>query len=406
MKKTKKRQIIKKLVIGFAIIIGSLALLSAGYIIGAREVPAANSFQLVNRQAGQPQELDFSVFWQVWNRVHSQYFEADSINDQELIRGAIKGMVDALNDPFSVFLPPDEAKNFDQDLEGSFGGVGIKIEMKDQQLTITAPLTDTPGERAGLKSGDIILAIDDKKTEEMGFNEMVMAIRGEVGTKVKLAIYREGWARPRDFNITRERIKVASVKYHLIKKKNIGYLKINQFGSDTEALMDQAAGQIKKDQPRGLILDLRNDPGGYLNVAVRVASFFIEDGLVVKQIGKEGRDYQATGPATLKGYPLVVLINQGSASASEIVAGALRDYGLATLIGQKSFGKGSVQDLIEVQDWGNLRLTVGHWQTPKGEEINKKGIKPDIEVEMDSSRIGRKNDIQLKRAEDKILNNN
>ncbi len=394
----KKKRTIRVILSTIVVLITALVFLSIGYFLGANQVSPLSSFQLINQEQDQPQEIDFSVFWQVWNRVHEEYVDAEKINDQELVQGAIRGMVEALSDPFSVFLPPGEAERFSQDLEGSFGGVGIMIEIKDQQLTITAPLADTPGERAGLKAEDIILKIDDRNTAELSFEEMVMAIRGEVGTKVKLTIYRQGWTKEKAFSITREEIVVKSVKYRLLKKSNLGYLKINQFGSDTEFLMEKAAERIAEDQPRGLIIDLRNNPGGYLNVAVRVASFFIEDGLIVKQVGKEEREFEAEGEAALRNYPLVVLINQGTATGSEIVAGALRDDGLAPLIGEKSFGKGSVQDLIEVEDWGNLRLTVGRWQTPKGKVINGKGLKPDIRIKMDSSKIDTKKDTQLKRA--------
>jgi len=400
----KQKQTTKIVVV--ALLCGILAggVLLFGYYLGSNSIAIPGISQVINRDANQPEEVDFSVFWQVWNQVHDNYIDSDKLNDKDLVEGAIAGMVEAIDDPFSVFMPASEAKRFSQDLDGSFGGIGIRIEMKDQQLTITSPLTDTPAERAGLLPGDVIVKIDGQATEDMNFEDMVAKIRGEIGTEVSLSVYRAGSSRLQIFDVTREEIVVKSVEYELNQKNNIGIIKITQFGSDTTQLLKAVAADIKEQQPDGLILDLRNNPGGYLDTSVEVASIFIEDGLIVKQTGQDETEYKAQGRALLISYPLVVLVNNGSASASEIVAGAIRDYNQGLLVGEKTFGKGSVQDLAEFGQWGDLRLTVGRWQTPNGEEINHKGIQPDIKVKMNSKNIDTIKDIQIQRAIKELKN--
>lgn len=323
------------------------------------------------------------LFTDVLSIIKKNYVE--EVDTKKLIYGAINGMLSSL-DPHSQFMPPDTFKELKIDTKGSFGGLGIEISVKDGFLTVISPIEDTPAFKAGIKAGDQILKIDDKFTKDMSIMDAVKLMRGAKGTKVTLMIMREGSDKPKEFPLIRDVIQVKSVKSKLLDK-GYGYVRIAQFQEKTDEDLTKALKSLKEENGgplQGLVLDLRNDPGGLLDQAVKVADHFIDDGLIVYT---EGRDPESKMKFSAhKGnkephYPIVVLINGGSASASEIVSGALQDHGRALIMGVQSFGKGSVQTIIPLADDAGLRLTTARYYTPSGRSIQAKGITPDIEVE-------------------------
>jgi len=322
------------------------------------------------------------LFTEVLSIVQNQY--VDEVPPKDLIYNAIKGTLRGL-DPHSSFLDPDSYREMQVETSGSFGGLGIEITLKDDILTVVAPIDGTPAYRAGLHTGDRIIKIDGLATKDMQLADAVKRMRGKPGTKVVITIVREGWAEPKDIDLVREQIRVQSVKSVEIGD-GIEYLKLRQFQEQSPHDMDTALDKFAKDGMKALILDLRNNPGGLLTAAVEVSEKFIEDGkLVVYTEGRVRNQNMRFSAHAKKGYiqmPMVILINQGSASASEIVAGALQDWGRAVIVGTQSFGKGSVQTIIPLSDGSGLRLTTAKYFTPKGRSIHGKGITPDIVVEL------------------------
>ncbi|MBI5731740.1 MAG: PDZ domain-containing protein [Candidatus Magasanikbacteria bacterium] len=321
--------------------------------------------------------VNFSLYWDVWNRLQEKYI-GQPVKDSNLFYGSLEGMAAATGDPYTIFLRPQKAERFNQDLSGTFSGIGAELGMKKDLITIIAPLADSPAEKAGIKAGDKILAVDGKETYGWTLDEAVSKIRGLKGTPVKLLILSNGQKAPREVTIIRDIIKVKSVVWEM-KDNNIAYLKIANFSEDTAELFDEAVRKITLKNPQALVLDLRNNPGGYLDTAVRVASEWITKGAIVQEKFSDGRveTYLTNGKHRLDGLKTWILVNQGSASASEIVAGALQDYGQAMVAGEKTFGKGSVQDYEQLPDGSGLKITVAEWLTPKGRQINKNGVMPD-----------------------------
>jgi carboxyl-terminal processing protease len=324
------------------------------------------------------------LFTDVLAIVKRSYVE--EVDTKKLIYGAINGMLTAL-DPHSSFMSPETYKEMKIETKGAFGGLGIEISIKDGILTIISPIEDTPAFRAGVKSGDQILKIDDKFTKDLTIMDAVKRMRGEKGTKVTLTIMREGFDRPKEFSIVRDIIQVKSVKFKMLDD-GYGYIRIAQFQEKTSDDLQKALATLNesnKGKMKGLVLDLRNDPGGLLDQAVKVSETFLEEGKLV--VYTEGREKDAQMRFTARkgdkqdNYPIVVLINSGSASASEIVAGALQDHKRAVVMGVQSFGKGSVQTIIPLSDNSGLRLTTARYFTPSGRSIQAKGITPDIVVE-------------------------
>ncbi len=318
-------------------------------------------------------------FTEVLNQVQRNYVEEPKT--KEVIYGAIRGMLNTL-DPHSAFMPPEVYKEMQVDTKGEFGGLGIQIGLKEQRLTVIAPIEDTPADRAGIKSGDRILKIDGVSTKDVNLMDAVNKMRGPKGTKVTLTLERDGVPDPFDVSLNREIIKIHSVR-HKILDNGIGYLRLTQFqeqsGSDLEKALDALHGQ----NAQSLILDLRNNPGGLLTAAVEVSELFIPKGKTVVSIkGRQGKpeEYTADGAHPILDLPLIVLVNEGSASASEIVAGALQDWGRAVVVGTTTFGKGSVQTIIPLSDGSALRLTTAKYYTPKGRSIQNTGIDPTIVV--------------------------
>jgi carboxyl-terminal processing protease len=310
----------------------------------------------------------------------------DEVDTKKLIYGAINGMLSSL-DPHSSFMPPETYKEMKIDTKGAFGGLGIEISIKDGILTVISPIEDTPAFKAGIKAGDQILKIDDKFTKDLNINDAVKRMRGPKGTKVVLTIMRDGFEKPKEFTLVRNIVQVKSVRSRMMEE-GYGYVRIAQFQEKTDEDLSKALKTLKdenKGDLKGLVLDLRNDPGGLLDQAVRVVEHFVPEGQMV--VYTEGREKDSKMQFLAKkggkepNYPIVVLINGGSASASEIVAGALQDHKRAIIMGTQSFGKGSVQTIIPLSDDSGLRLTTARYYTPKGRSIQAKGITPDITVE-------------------------
>ncbi len=322
---------------------------------------------------------ELKVFSEALSLVRKNYVE--DIKPKDLIYGAIKGMVGSL-DPHSAFMNPDQYKEMQVDTKGQFGGVGIQIGIKDGMLTVIAPIEDTPAYRAGIKAGDKIIKINDEFSKDIGLHDAVSKMRGAPSTSVKITILREGWKETKDFTIVREIIKVKSVKSKLLED-GIGYVKLNQFQEQTASDLSDALEKLTQQNISSLILDLRNNPGGLLNSAVEVSSQFLPSGKLVvfiKDRKGEKNEYRSGKNSTFATIPMVVLVNQGSASASEIVAGALKDWNRAVIIGTQTFGKGSVQSVVPLTDGSALRLTTARYFTPKGVSIQTTGITPDIVV--------------------------
>lgn len=325
--------------------------------------------------------VNFGLYWNIWNVIKETYVDP-SVPETQLFYGSLQGMVSALNDPYSAFFTPDVTKEFTEQLEGKFEGIGAEITIRDKVLTVVSPIHNSPAEKAGVKAGDLILKIDGEDTQNMYLDQAVSKIRGAKGTSVTLSLFREGMDEPKDYTIVRDTIKVESVTWEMKESGKIAYVKLNQFNEVTMPAWNQFVAEVQKTKPQGIILDLRNDPGGFLDTAIEIASDWIPSGPVVIQKGRDGgnEEYASNGMARLADYPTVVLINGGSASASEIVAGALQDYGKATIVGEKSFGKGSVQDFQLLPDGSALKLTIAKWLTPKGRVIDGVGITPDQEL--------------------------
>jgi carboxyl-terminal processing protease len=347
-----------------------------------------------------PQDVDFDLFWEAWNLINEKYVDTTKLDREKMIYGAISGMIKAIGDPFSSFMNPEESEQFSQDLEGVFEGIGIEIGMKNDILTVISPIEESPAAKAGLRAGDKILKIGDALTADMSIDEAVSKIRGSKGTEVSLIIMRNGDSDPKEIKIIRDTINVKSVKLEW-KGDNIAVVKISKFGDDTVSVFNQAANQIISKNAKGVILDLRNNPGGYLEAAVDISSKFIpEDKVVVSEEERSGskKDYPARGNNVLGDLPIIVLVNGGSASASEITAGALRDVLGATLIGKKTFGKGSVQELEKLSGGSSIRITIARWLTPNGEYIMEKGIEPTIEMDFTDEDYNNDRDPQMDKA--------
>lgn len=400
----------------FGIILLSLVLLSVSFggglllaqknefVKGASVKEAVYAGQLYNKYVTAPankltEDVDFNLFWNVWDILKKEYVDKDKLDDKKMFYGALRGLVESIGDPYTVFMEPKIAKEFSDDLAGTFEGIGAEIGKKDNIITIIAPLADMPAEKAGLVAGDKIYAIDGQAATGLAIDEAVRKIRGPKGTEVVLTIFRNGFDKAKDFKIIRQTILVKSVRTKMSDNK-IFIITITNFNDDTSGLFKQAAQEAAEKNPKGIILDLRNNPGGYLETAIDVASEWIDQGVVVTErfSAEKKNEYLSRGRARLKDFPTVVLVNQGSASASEIVAGALKDLGKATILGMKTFGKGSVQTLEEIKDGSSVKITVAEWLTPKGYNINQQGIVPDVEVDLTPEDYNENKDPQMDKA--------
>lgn len=346
--------------------------------------------------------LDTNLFWDVWHEVKDQYVD-QPVDDATLFYGAIAGIAQSVGDPYTLYLSPEDAKKFNEVLSGEFEGIGAEIGDKDGQIVVIAPLAGTPAEKAGLFAGDIIVKIDGLDTNGMTVDEAITHIRGPKDTSVTLKIYRAGEVDFRDIIIVRDTIQLETVTYRVEERdgKRIGVISLNSIDQGSNQAFTEITHKILLDMPDSLILDVRNNPGGLLDEAIAISSHFIEDGIVVQERYSEDHieKYEALGDATLADGPkLIVLVNDGSASAAEIIAGALQDNGRATLLGQTTFGKGSVQNYKSFPDGSSLKITVARWLTPNGRSIDHEGITPDLVVEWPRADYDAGVDTQLEAA--------
>jgi carboxyl-terminal processing protease len=344
-----------------------------------------------------------NTFWQVWGLLEDSYVDGEVLDNQAMVYGAIKGMVNSLDDPYTEYMDPAETKEFEQSLNGELEGIGAELTIKNQALVVVTPVKNSPAEKAGLQSGDIIFMVDGEIVADMTLFQAVMSIRGEKGTSVTLTIIREGVDEPFEVSIVRDTVNIESVSIE-DKGDGIFYVSINQFNDNTKPEFDSAVDKLVSGDAEGVIIDLRNNGGGYLETAVDIASHFVKGtGPVVTIKRKDSADdetFYLNGRPILPEIPIVVLINEGSASASEIVAAALRDYDRAIVMGEKSFGKGSVQEVDMLDDGSSLRMTIAKWYTPNDENIDEIGLEPDIKVEYTDDHFKAGIDPQLDAAVD------
>ncbi len=412
----------KKILVSYFLVIAVLLIFISGFLLGQiSEVKYGQAKQqggeVLNAEAV-PEflqaDVDFQEFWQVWQYVKDSYVKSD-VKDTQLFYGALAGLVGALGDPYSMFFNPEISEKFEEELSGSFEGIGAEIGIKENQLTVIAPLPGTPAERSGLRSGDRILAIDDHNTTGIALDYAVSIIRGEKGSAVVLTILSNGDQEPHEVSIIRDKIEIDSVVFSRksstgsatvdednfeLKDGDIAYIELRYFNENTLADWNKTIQEVLAANPKGIILDLRNNPGGFLNTAIEISGEWIDGKEVVFEQLRNGMkiDHRASRQARLSDFPTIVLVNKGSASGSEIVAGALQDYKEAAIIGETTFGKGSVQDLKKFQDGSSVKLTIAEWLTPLGRNINQEGIKPDVEVEMTRDDYDNDRDPQLDRA--------
>lgn len=368
------------------------ALTGSGAVIGVGQTPPT---EIISDKS----DIEFKEFWQLWQMMKDKYYE-QPVKDKSLFYGAMQGLAGSVGDPYTAFFEPQLADDFQQSLNGTFEGIGAQIGTKNSQLVIIAPLPETPAEKAGLLAGDFILKINNQETEGMSEEKAVTLIRGPRGTKVTLSIFRPSQKKPPfDLEIIRKQILVKSVTWKMLPHQ-IAYINVTHFNSDTKEGFRQTVTAVLKQNPKGVILDLRNDPGGFLDTALSMAGEWLGDDVVAKERrqGKIIDELHGDGARRFKGMPTIVLVNQGSASASEIVAGALQDSGQAKLLGMKTFGKGSVQDFQNFADGSAVKITIAEWLTPKERAINKVGLDPDILVDRTPEDYEAERDPQLDRA--------
>lgn len=339
--------------------------------------------KILNKEA--PPDLgtgDMSIFWDTWKTILEKYVDRQNLTAQQMIEGATKGLVESLNDPYSEFLNSKENQALTEELSGEFFGVGMEISKKNNNIVIISPLPGTPAEKAGLQPNDIILKIDGKDATQLSSQEAANLIKGPEGTTVTLTIYRPDWNEAREITLQREKISVPTLTWQMLDSQ-IAYLRIYSFNQPLMFDFPQVAFQILSQHPKGLIIDLRNNPGGYLDAVINISGWFLEKGSIVlkEDFGNDNiKITRATGNGLLKDLPTVVLVNEGTASAAEILAGTLRDNRGVKLIGTQTFGKGSVQELVSLRGDNSLKITIAKWLTPNGTLIQGNGLKPDFEV--------------------------
>lgn len=388
------------------IIIGLVASFGFGFSVGKGQSTPVYLDGVSGIDLGKPAGVDFSLFWDAWRVVQEKFATKEPLNVQNMVYGAISGMLDSLDDPYTVFMNPEDAKKFYDDLQGSFEGVGMEIGIRNRALQVVSPLEGTPAKAAGVKAGDRILKIGEVLTEGMSVEKAVSLIRGPKGTSVTLSMFREGWKEAKEVSIVRDVIVIPSLKWEL--KGDVAYIKLFQFSEKAGRDFRKASQDILASKAKYIVLDVRNNPGGFLDISVDIAGWFLEQGSIVVteelKDTSEQRVHKTRGTAGLLSYPLVVLMNEGSASASEILAGALRDDRGILLIGKQSFGKGSVQEIQTMRDNSSLKVTIAKWLTPKGIVIQKIGLKPDIEVENTLEDEEKGIDAQLDKALEAVKN--
>lgn len=392
------------LLVVFIVIGGSFRL---GYVSGERGYTFnSRNFTIVNK-GDAPAEIDYNLLWQAIKIVQDKYIDAGNIDPQKVLYGAIQGAVSAAGDEYTQFFDPEALTSFRTELQGSFSGIGAEVGVRDGAIIIVAPLDESPAQKAGVLAQDYIVRINGEATDGMSVDEAVSKIRGEEGTEVTLTLFRQGNSETFDVKITRQKIELKSVKldYKESGGMRIAVITMSRFGDDTKELFDAAVADINRANPAGVIVDLRNNPGGYLDTSVEIASDWLEkETLVVKEehSEKDVITYNSDGTNRLGKFKTIVLLNGGSASASEILAGALKDNGKALLLGEKSFGKGSVQELVPLGTDMAIKVTIAKWITPGGKNLNHDGLEPDIPVDLTIEDIQAGRDPQLDRAVEEL----
>lgn len=385
-----------------------------GFVLGSDGQTKAAARAITSELSDQPPVgVDFSPLWKTWRVLDEKFVPStttESVNDQEKLWGTIQGLAISFGDPYTVFLPPQQSEIFEEDIRGSFGGVGIEIGMRDNILTVIAPLKDTPGDRAGIQSGDQIIKVDGTSTERLSIDEAVSLIRGEVGTVVSLTLLRDGANDLIIADVVRAIIEIPTITAEL-RADGVFVIELFNFSAISPDLFRDALREFVISGSNKLLLDLRGNPGGFLEASVNMASWFLPTGkVVVRESGRNGknvRTYRSKGFDIFnKNLKMIILVNRGSASASEILAGALREHGIATLVGEKTFGKGSVQELVDITDTTALKVTIAQWLTPNGISISADGLIPDVVVEMTSEDIEAGEDPQFDKAVELLLTDN
>ena len=399
-KKTSRMQPL--LGIGLSVLLATATCFS-GLHIGDTKLDA-NLFSFLSRETKADDSIDLTEFWKVWNLLDEKFVvgtTTDALSDQDKVRGAIEGLVKVYGDPYTVYMPPQKAAMFEEDISGNFSGVGMEVGIREDMVTVIAPLPGSPAEKAGLIAGDTIVRINEESSEGLSIDEAVRLIRGERGTEVKFTIFREGDEEFQDITVVRDTIMIPTSKTEI--KDDVFVIALYNFNAISESEMQNALREYVKSGKKKLILDLRGNPGGYLEASVDMASWFLPAGKVIVT-----EDYGANEEDKVhrsKGYNIfnnnlkfVILVNGGSASASEILAGALKEHGIAKIVGTKTFGKGSVQELINLTPDTSLKITVAKWLTPNGNSISNNGLEPDVNVEITQEQFEDGLDPQLDKA--------
>lgn len=381
-----------------------------GFYFGENSTPSIEKVtELNNKELGKPESVDFSAFWKAWTVINEKFVpttdKSKSASAEEKVWGAISGLANALGDPYTQFFPPEESKIFTENISGEFGGVGMEIGRRDGLLTVISPLKGTPAENAGIKSGDIITKINGETSAELGVDKAVQLIRGEVGTSVDLTLVREEENEPIEVTVVREKIQIPTLETDEID--NVFVINLFNFSAPSAELFKNALEDFSKSGTDKLLIDLRGNPGGFLEAAIDMASWFLPSGktVVVEDFGenKEETVHRSRGFDIFNdNLRLVILVDGGSASASEILAGALKDNNKAVIIGDKTFGKGSVQELVSIADGSSLKVTIARWLTPNGVSISENGIEPDIEVKFSPEEFEAGKDSQMEKAIDTL----
>ena len=396
------KNLIKNIVFVFSSVLLVSLVFGTGFYFGGSKTG--------NNNASASGQADLESFWKVWGLLEDKFVGASStqsISEEDRIYGAIEGLVDAYGDPYTTFLPPVENKEFNESIQGNFEGVGMEVSIQDDVLTVVAPLKDTPAERAGIRSGDKIVKIEDKSTYDMTLDKAVSLIRGEPGTTVTVTVLREGEDEPLEISIIRDVINIPNLETEL-RDDGVFVISLFNFSARSTEAFREALREFLLSRTNKLVLDLRGNPGGYLDAAVDISSWFLPAGkvVVVEDFGnkKDNRIFRSKGYNIFNdNLKMVILIDQGSASASEIVAGALQDHGIAKIVGVSSFGKGSVQELIEITDDTSLKVTIAQWLTPEGTSISDGGLVPDYEIEVTKEDIESNKDPQIQKAVELLL---
>jgi carboxyl-terminal processing protease len=385
----------------------TLALVVGAFLLGTyagfmRQSEKAKATDIAGKDSSVISEADFAPFWKAWNTLNEKYPSASKVATQDKVWGAIKGLASSFGDPYTVFFPPDEAKDFSDTLQGEFSGVGMELGIKDKVLTVIAPLKDTPAYRAGIKPGDKILKIDDTLAADLSIDAAINLVRGDAGTAVAITVLHDGATESVALHMTREVISIPEIDSKL-RSDGVFVISLYNFSANSEQLFATALAEFKQSQSKRLILDLRGNPGGYLDSAVDIASWFLPAGslVVIEDFGSSVPEqiYRSKGYGALdKDQKMIILVDSGSASASEILAGALSEDGVATLVGDTTYGKGSVQELVNITPDSFLKVTIAKWLTPDRVSISEKGITPDVKVPVTRKDIDEHNDPQLNKA--------